>query len=535
LDTIKSLRYLVCGAVFALLLAGAAGAAGPSSLRLISTDSTTGGGAQHQTEVEPDVDANGSTIVSAFQVGRFNPGGGSMGTGWATSTNGGASWQHGTLPSFTTSSVPAGTYERTADNTVAYDATHGVWLIASLGIRRGRNDALVVSRSSDALSWSAPIVVSSAFQPDKDWIECDNNPSSPGKGTCYAAWSDLDRGVVMAVSRSTDGGVTWSAPVTSSPGYNVQLVVQPNGTVVVAATAGGRVIAIRSTDQGRSFGPPVVVSQIQGHAPASRFRVEGSKPSVRTDGQGVIYAVWSDCRFRAGCRSNDLVLSTSTDGVTWSPVTRIPIEAVSGLGDYFLPGLGADPATGGSTAHLGLVYYFISNAKCTFACPLYAGFISSNNGGKSWFASTVLTPQMKTTWLAPAQNFGMVGDYFSTAYTSGRPVTVVAVASAPQGQTFNQNMYAALPAQTPVAQLTASVGPGRAISLRPSTASPGQYTVVVRDRTRVAGFHLKGPGVNRATGRTFTGTATWHLTLKAGNYRFFSDARGSRGGVLKVG
>ena len=43
---------------------------------------------QHKTEVEPDTFAFGSTIVSAFQVGRVFDGGASD-IGFATSTNGG--------------------------------------------------------------------------------------------------------------------------------------------------------------------------------------------------------------------------------------------------------------------------------------------------------------------------------------------------------------------------------------------------------------------------------------------------------------
>jgi len=47
--------------------------------------------------VEPDTFAFGSTVVSAFQVGRvFN--GGATDIGFATSSNGGVSWAHGFLP-----------------------------------------------------------------------------------------------------------------------------------------------------------------------------------------------------------------------------------------------------------------------------------------------------------------------------------------------------------------------------------------------------------------------------------------------------
>ena len=63
------------------------GAKGP--LLKISTDPFTNSTSQHKTQVEPDTFSNGSTIVSAFQSGRFFDGG-SSDIGWATSTNNGA-------------------------------------------------------------------------------------------------------------------------------------------------------------------------------------------------------------------------------------------------------------------------------------------------------------------------------------------------------------------------------------------------------------------------------------------------------------
>src|SRR5438128_838900 len=66
----------------------------------LSSDPYTNSTSQHQTEVEPDTFAFGSTIVSAFQVGRFTDGGASN-IGWATSTNSGTVWTNGFLPSTT--------------------------------------------------------------------------------------------------------------------------------------------------------------------------------------------------------------------------------------------------------------------------------------------------------------------------------------------------------------------------------------------------------------------------------------------------
>jgi len=101
------------------------------TLTRISTDPYTNPTSRHATEVEPDTFSVGSTIVSAFQVGRFNDGGASN-IGWSTSTDGGATWTNGFLPGITKLANPAGIYDRVSDASVAYDAKDNVWLISSL-------------------------------------------------------------------------------------------------------------------------------------------------------------------------------------------------------------------------------------------------------------------------------------------------------------------------------------------------------------------------------------------------------------------
>src|SRR5262249_46752595 len=156
-----------------------------------ATDPYTAGPAQHATLVEPAAAANGSMIVAAFQVGRFNSGGNSTNTGFATSADRGQTWTSGTLPSLTTASVPSGPFARAVDPSVAYDAAHGTWIITSSGIPASGNHTLVGSRSPDGLTWSSPVTISLSGSPDKDWIACDNTASSPYYGHCYAVWADL--------------------------------------------------------------------------------------------------------------------------------------------------------------------------------------------------------------------------------------------------------------------------------------------------------------------------------------------------------
>src|SRR5207249_10031728 len=109
--------------VVAIVVAtGSAEAQWDSRLRELSSDPFTNSTSQHRTEVEPDTFVFGSTIVTTFQVGRFF-GGGASDIGWATSTDGGASWSKGFLPGIT-KLQDAGSYDRVSAPTVASDASH---------------------------------------------------------------------------------------------------------------------------------------------------------------------------------------------------------------------------------------------------------------------------------------------------------------------------------------------------------------------------------------------------------------------------
>src|SRR5205823_12740161 len=76
--------------VFFAVGSGAAIARAQFSLTQVSSDPFTNATSFHATELEPDNFAFGSTVVSAFQSGRFSDGGASD-IGWATSKIGRAS------------------------------------------------------------------------------------------------------------------------------------------------------------------------------------------------------------------------------------------------------------------------------------------------------------------------------------------------------------------------------------------------------------------------------------------------------------
>jgi hypothetical protein len=449
------IRTLLAGAVVAtttvaLLPSGAATAApATSAVVQISSDTFTDTDAQHATEVEPDTFAAGNTIVSAFQIGRIFTGGASD-LGWATSTDGGITWHHGNLRGLTVND--GGTFAAVSDPTVAFDARDHTWLIEGLIVDASDNTVgVAVNRSFDGgRTWqsASQAVGFDGKSYDKPWIVCDDSVVSPHFGNCYLEVdvTSNDDSVIMATS--TDGGRTWGPqrqPADAPTGLGGQPLVQPDGTVVVpyGNDFGTQVRAFSSTDGGHSWAASVLVSTITAHFANGGLRDGEGLPSAEIDRSGRIYVAWQDCRFRSGCTANDILLSTSANGTTWSAARRVPIDPVTSTDDHFIPGLGVDHATAGPTTKLGLYYYFYPQANCTAAtCQMEIGYISSANGGVSWSAPTTVAGPFSLSRIAATNQGPMVGDYISCSILHGSGFGVVAIGRTPaDGKAFNEGMY----------------------------------------------------------------------------------------------
>ena len=419
----------------------------PIPLQLSSDPYTGNNAGQSQTEVEPGVFAYGSTLVAAFQAGRFTDIG-AANIGWATSIDGGLTWKNGFLSG--TTKLAGGPYDRITDPVVTYDAAHHTWIIASVSrlVVNGNLTApsILVNRSTDGgLTWSKPVTVADAGNNgilDKDWIVCDNTSSSPYYGRCYIQWDDFLKNDLVLMSTSTDGGKTWSSAKTtanSASGIGGEPLVQPGGKVIVPISSGNEnsILVYTSSNGGNSWSNTTTITGVTSYAPNAYYH-DNILLTSGIDGTGKVYLTWVDCRFELHCNGNDLAMTTSTDGVNWTAIQRIPIAPVASGTNYYVPGLGVDPTTSGSTAHLGLTYYYYS-AHCFSACPLYVGFVSSINGGSSWTTKIQLAGPMLPSWIASGNN--KVGDYIATAFLGGKAFPVFPIGYAPANGHLNEAMY----------------------------------------------------------------------------------------------
>ena len=396
---------------------------------------------QHRTQVESHSLANGSTIVSVFQTGRFVDGAATA-IGFSTSTNGGRTWRAGLLPGVTRYSPAPGESPRASDPVVAYDALHDVWLANTLivGVTfeqpfrqpLRRRDHVVCAGDRCAHERRQPRV-----RQELDRLR--QRRGEPVPRTCYIAYSDVTaRRMALLVSR--DGGATWAPPVTIDASIANSIgaipLVQPDGALTVVYIGGNDMVASRLTDGGATFAPPIAISPFV--ADELRSVRAPPLPAATVDAAGRLYVLWMDCRLRRSCTGNDLVLSSSTDGTTWPAPSRLPRASL----DSSSPGsprIRRSRAGSGSSRTCG-------TRPCTRdTCRFGVAFMRSTNGGATWSTPQRLdAEQMQPTWLAGSNLGAFVGDYVGIAYTATAIVPTFPFATRPTGRTLNEAMFASI-------------------------------------------------------------------------------------------
>ena len=212
-------------------------------------------------------------------------------------------------------------------------------------LQPGSRSAILVNRSTDGgVNWGPTTTLildgADAFN-DKNTITADPTDSR----FVYAAWDRLtliNTGPTW-FSRSVDGGVTWEASrAIFDPGVGNQTIgnviaVSPNGTLVnlfmnLTGTASGQFTmaadVIRSTDSGVTWSAPIRIANILSvgtRDPDTNIPVRDSSlvPQIAVGANGVFNVVWQDSGFTNGVRDGIALSRSSDGGLTWSDPVQV--------------------------------------------------------------------------------------------------------------------------------------------------------------------------------------------------------------------
>ncbi|HUR60531.1 MAG TPA: sialidase family protein, partial [Opitutaceae bacterium] len=139
--------------------------------------------------------ANPDLLLSCFQEGRFAVDGGALSCGYGVSRDGGLTWTRALIPQLTTTS--GGPYRRATDPVAAIGPQGDLYLntLGSIDNAFGLA-AVVVSRSTnDGTNWSAPVVVfqspNTQTMPDKNWLAVNDFPGAPNSGRLVVTWTNF--------------------------------------------------------------------------------------------------------------------------------------------------------------------------------------------------------------------------------------------------------------------------------------------------------------------------------------------------------
>jgi hypothetical protein len=348
----------------------------------------------------------------------------------------------------------------------------------------GNNGVFITWTDDNGLTWqpSVAIVQGQSVLQDKDWFAVDNNPASPYYHRVYMAWAP--GGLVS--SYSTDGGSTWTAPQqipnngTAAIEYPYPVVAR-NGDVYIfhmynwsARNPSTSIVKeVKSTDGGATWSQPVSVATILQPAspprPADQWRFFSiiSAAADPTDNNR-LYAAWTDDS-NHNTNGLDVMYSASTDhGTTWRPATRLSHDPQGVVRDHITPML--DVSADGRLHALWL------DRRLDPSNALFqAWYSSSTDGGATWEADTQVSDAPGLGFdlnvgLPPGSN-NAAGDYWGLDTAGGYVYTAWT-----DTRNSNQDIYTSRALQsaltaTPTATRTSipSLTPS---STRTSTPSP---------------------------------------------------------------
>jgi hypothetical protein len=303
---------------------------------------------------------NPSQIVAAFQEPAH------VSYSW----DGGRSWNPATgtaPPNYVVSGDVSVAYDKRGHALVCYIAFDKLGTTDYWAHNATRNGIFIRRSLDGGKTWEARHipVIEHANEPgipfeDKPYIIADDTGSRYA-GNLYVGWTHFTlKDSTILFSRSTDGGLTWSAPLTisSRPGLprddtgsveGFDAAIGPDGEIYALWSDGMHLELATSRDGGRHFDPSreVIPTQASYFKPDDVRRGDGF-PQIGIDPRGGkrggrLYGVWTD--FRNG--DIDVFCSASANhGRTWGPAVRVNDDPLHDGADQFMQWAAVDPVTG---------------------------------------------------------------------------------------------------------------------------------------------------------------------------------------------
>jgi len=317
-------------------------------------------------------------------------------------------------------------YSVIGDPVMTYDSL-GTCYYAQLYQNGATYGIAVIKSTNKGVSWFgvSNVYSTTVGLSDKEWITADQT-GGPYSNNVYIGWRQFGS-TNMRFVRSTDQGVSWSAPQTFIGGQGAYVAVGPNGntqggSVYFASVSGSSILVNRSTDGGATFGPQITATNVNGPGVicAGRFTVKdcirnNEFPRMAADNsytstRGNVYVVYAGNP--TGPDNADVFLVKSTDfGTTWTSPLRVNDDVT--ITDQWMPSVSVDSRTGKV-----FVCWYDSriDEASNIQTRLYAAV--STNGGTSFQGNTSVSDvSFNPNTMAVGQPGGekYIGDYLGNS------------------------------------------------------------------------------------------------------------------------
>ena len=353
----------------------------------------------------------------------------------ASSHDGGHTWRTSTIPGLTACTGGGGDLASDpwlstgGDGTVYFSGTAGFVADSAPPI------AVVASRSTDGgRTWAPPTTVA-PVDPGND---TDSITASPTRdGHAYLVWATWDHAYqvpmtanALRFSRTTDGGASWSTPVTihqpttTAIDFSGHVLVLPGGELLAVwanadvAAGVGTLLASRSPDEGRTWEPAVAI----GARPVGSFADpetgnELPQPGFPSSTVGPDGTVYVTSEASTSPDAGVVSVSRSEDGGrTWTSSDLPGVTAFA-----FEPAIAVD-------AHgtVGITWYDLRNDRRGDAMlTTDVWFARSRDQGATWRQEHLAGPfDLRTApnnRLGEYQGLAGLGRGFAAVFTMSRP------------------------------------------------------------------------------------------------------------------